>query len=204
MLQNSEHLSHQKKKLSSWILDYDKNAYCDPKIPNDSRELLVDSFNECSDLRKSFHNSLNEFFSNLGFSSMKPFHKYDNSFTNYEKATHEQHKDNLRMDIGFSLINDNSEVNLKKNKKVKDKNKNVISLKKKIFKNEIENFKNNDVIESDDEYSDEKKNDKIIKKNNGDYFLNSIYNQFGISNKNKFVNNEESKDNKVYIKKRKK
>ena len=200
-MQNSEHLSHQKKKLSSWILDYDKNAYCDPKIPNDSRELLVDSFNECSDLRKSFHNSLNEFFSNLGFSSMNPFHKYDNSFTNFEKATHEIHKDNLRMDIGFSLIKDNSELNLKNKKKIKDKGKNVISLKKKILKKDIENFINNDVIESDDEDSDEKKIDKNKKENNGDYFLNSIYNQFGISNKNKFRNTEESKDNQLYIKK---
>ena len=69
MHKESEHISRQKEKLSSWILDYDKNAYCDPKINEESRELLVDSFNECSDLRKSFHNSLNQFFSNLHFFS---------------------------------------------------------------------------------------------------------------------------------------
>ena len=208
MQKNTEHFSHQKEKLSSWILDYDKNAYCDPKISHDSRELLVDSFNECSDLRKSFHNSLNEFFSNLGFSSMNHFHKYDNSFTNYEKATHAQHNNKLGLDIGFSFIKDNSEINLgnKKNtnkKKTKDKgkSKNIISLKKKFLKNEIENYKENDFIESDNEDSDEKKIDKYKKEKDsekdGDYFLNSIYNQFGISNKNKIGIKEESKDNKV-------
>ena len=189
MLQESEHFSRQKEKLSSWILDYDKNAYCDPKINEDSRELLIDSFNECSDLRKSFHNSLNQFFTNLGFSSMKNIHKYDNSFTYFEFDKHDKLHNNLGKDIGFSFIKNNSVskydsnkggiINLKKklrdnNKsknKDKKKKKNVISLKKKIFERERENSKMNvsdeeyeqKVIESDNEDSDNINNIKMKK-----------------------------------------
>ena len=74
MTESSEKKVKIKNKLSEWILDYDKNAYCDSKIDDETREILIDSFNECSDLRKSFHDSLNNFFNNLGFSSsMKIF-----------------------------------------------------------------------------------------------------------------------------------
>ena len=241
MHKESEHISRQKEKLSSWILDYDKNAYCDPKINEESRELLVDSFNECSDLRKSFHNSLNQFFSNLGFSSMDNIHKFDNSFTNFEFALHDKRQNSIGLDLGLSKFKNNSisKFNTKKEgmlnskKKIKDKNKikNNISLKKKFFKQEFENSKENsvdyndkrffyinknneEVIESDNEDSDDKKNVKYkkninIKKEeekneqNGDYFLNSIYNQFGIS-KNKFLNKEVEDENVKYTKEKNK
>ena len=72
-MNSSKNNRDQKTRLSEWILDYDKNAYCDNKINNESREVLIDSFNECSDLRKSFHDSLQNFFNNFGFSAKKKF-----------------------------------------------------------------------------------------------------------------------------------
>ena len=190
MFKDSEHCSRQKEKLSAWILDYDKNAYCAPKISEQNREVLVDSFNECSDLRKSFHNSLNQFFTNLGFSSMKNIHKFDNSFTYYELANHDRHNKNLGEDLGFSFIKNNSMSKLDRNrggiidlgKKLRDnnkskskhknknvyKNKNVISLRKKILKGELENSKENSDDEEYGYYKDE--NEKAIESEKG--FIN--------------------------------
>ena len=187
MFKDSEHYSRQKEKLSSWILDYDKNAYCDSKISENNREVLIDSFNECSDLRKSFHNSLNQFFTNLGFSSMKNIRKYDNSFTYYEFANHDRHNKNLGEDLGFSFIKNNSMSKIDRNRggiidlkqKLRDnnksksknknkniyKNKNVISLRKKIFMNELENSKENSDVEENELYKDE--NEKVIESTKG-------------------------------------
>ena len=107
-----------KNKLSEWILDYDKNAYCDSKINNDTRDLLIDSFNECSDIRKSFHDSLQNFFNNLGFSaSMRNIHKYENSFTSFDNILHEKRKTfGYTEDFGLKKNNSVSKFGKKKKK----------------------------------------------------------------------------------------
>ncbi len=242
MLPKSEHCCRQKEKLSSWILDYDKNAYCDPIITDESRDLLIDSFNECSDLRRSFHNSLNEFFCNLGFSSMENIHKYGNSsFSKYELPMHPgvrsmgckgeflMNKNNSYGQIG----NKRNKMIKNKIKKGKNKNKKMISLKKRVFMEEIGNYDDEDdgikgfkyinqdndinniydekIMESNDEDSEHKKdnnykhknmnkiNTEEQKDNQGDYLLNSIFNQFGFSynkDKNKEKENENKKDDK--------
>ena len=183
LLQDSEHFSRQKEKLSSWILDYDKNAYCDSRISENSRELLIDSFNECSDLRKSFHHSLNQFFTNLGFSSMNNIRKYEQSFTYYDNNKYDKHNNSFGNGFGFSFNRYSSMpkidrerggiINLKKklrdnnksknkNKK-KNKNKYAISLKKKLLMNEIENSKVSDYEEDEEEKVNEYENKNIIK-----------------------------------------
>ena len=242
MLPKSEHCCRQKEKLSSWILDYDKNAYCDPIITDESRDLLIDSFNECSDLRRSFHNSLNEFFCNLGFSSMENIHKYGNSsFSKYDLPMHPgvrsmgckgeflMNKNNSYGQIG----NKRNKMIKNKIKKGKNKNKKMISLKKRVFMEEIGNYDDEDdgvkgfkyinqdndinniyeekIMESNDEDSEHKKdnnykhknmnkiNTEEQKDNQGDYLLNSIFNQFGFSynkDKNKEKENENKKDDK--------
>ena len=176
LLQNSKHCSRQKKKLSSWILNYDKNAYCDNKISENNRDLLIDSFNECSEIRKSFHQELNQFFTRFGFSSMNNIHKYDKYFTYYDPDKYDKNNNSLGNDFSFCLnryssmpkidIERGGIINLKKklrdnnksrnksksNKKnKKNKNKFVISLKKKILNNENENSKISDSEEEEDE-----------------------------------------------------
>ena len=177
MLPKSEHCCRQKEKLSSWILDYDKNAYCDPIITDESRDLLIDSFNECSDLRRSFHNSLNEFFCNLGFSSMENIHKYGNSsFSKYELPMHPgvrsmgckgeflMNKNNSYCQIG----NKRNKMIKNKIKKGKNKNKKMISLKKRVFMEEIGN------------YDDEDDGVKGFKYINQDNDINNIYEEIKI------------------------
>jgi hypothetical protein len=78
--------------LSDWILDYDKKTYNNLKVKDDSKDILIDSFNECSDLRKSFHENLQNIFTDFGFSSMKNFFKHNNSFTLFDNENNSKNK----------------------------------------------------------------------------------------------------------------
>ena len=157
-----------KNELSEWILDYDKNAYCDTKINNDTRDVLIDSFNECSDLRKSFHDSLQNFFNNLGFSaSMKNIHKFDNSFTSFDNILHEKRK-TFGYTEDFGLIKNNSVtkfggkksklINLKQNQ-MKDHDKPITSIKKKMLQDR--KLLDDDEKEEYDEQKEEKRRHDI-------------------------------------------
>ena len=166
MTESSEKKVKIKNKLSEWILDYDKNAYCDSKIDDETREILIDSFNECSDLRKSFHDSLNNFFNNLGFSSsMKNIHKFDNSFGSSDFFIQEKRK--TFGNIGdFGLIKNNSvsKFGFTKKKKIKKKVKNdikpITSIRKKMLTREE---LDDEEEEEEEEYINKKKKEKIEK-----------------------------------------
>ena len=140
MEESSEKKPKKKKNLSEWILAYDKNAYCDPKIDEDDRELLIDSFNECSDLRKSFHDSLQNLFSHFGFSRTYDPHRLDKSFTATKYPKYELRK-SYYYDGDLKLFKNNSvsKFDIKKkgfNKKIrniKPQKKSINSLRKKMF-----------------------------------------------------------------------
>ena len=140
MEESSEKKPKKKKNLSEWILAYDKNAYCDPKIDEDDRELLIDSFNECSDLRKSFHDSLQNLFSHFGFSRTYDPHRLDKSFTATKYPKYELRK-SYYYDGDLKLFKNNSvsKFDIKKkgfNKKIrniKPQKKSINSLRKKML-----------------------------------------------------------------------
>ena len=155
----TEHPKEREKNLnplSEWILDYDKHSYCDPKINNESRDLLIESFNECSDLRKSFHDSLQNLFNNFSFSaSMKNIHRFD-SFTSFDNLFHEKRKTfGYTEDFGLFKNNSVSKFGIKNNKiyslnKNEDNQQNInqakaiTSIRKKVVTKEDLNEYEND------------------------------------------------------------
>ena len=165
-MKKNEEKEKKKKlnKLSEWILDYDKNAYCDPKISNEDREILIESFNECSDLRKSFHDSLQNLFDNLGFSaSMRNIHKMKSSFNSSENIFGQQRKTfGYPGDFGLIKNNSISKFGMKKGKKInlnqnqiKDHAKPITSIRKRMLP--IDKFYEDNEEEEDDEIKKMKK-----------------------------------------------
>ena len=175
-MNSSKNNRDQKTRLSEWILDYDKNAYCDNKINNESREVLIDSFNECSDLRKSFHDSLQNFFNNFGFSaSMRNIHNLDNSFTSFDNAFQEKRK-TFGYIGDFGLVKNNSYTKLgKKKKKIfNEMKKPITSIRKKMLPK--------GGFDDDDDFEEEenKKREKMEKdKNDLDIINQMVYGDIG-------------------------
>ena len=174
-------------KLSEWILDYDKNAYCSPKIRKENRQVLIDSFNECSDLRKSFHDSLQNFFNNLGFSaSMRNIHKFDNSFTSSDNIFSEKRK-TFGYPGDFGLIKNNS-ISKFETKKTKKGNHNqnqnkahlkpITSIRKKMLPFE-KFYDENEEVEEDDEIKKKKKEKAEKDKSELDIINKMVYGDIG-------------------------
>ena len=137
MEEPSDNKPKKRKNLNQWILAYDKNAYCDSKIEEDDRELLIDSFNECSDLRKSFHDSLKNLFSNFGFSRMQDSIQFENSFNSTKYPKFGLRK-SYYYDGDLKLFKNNSvsKFHIKKKAKQqnnKNKKKTINTLRKKMF-----------------------------------------------------------------------
>ena len=72
---------NKKRNLSKWILSYDKNSYCDSKIKEENRNFLIDSFNDSSEKRKSFHGSLKKLCSSFDFPRVSDPLKFERSYT---------------------------------------------------------------------------------------------------------------------------
>ena len=188
----TEHPKEREKNLnplSEWILDYDKHSYCDPKINNESRDLLIESFNECSDLRKSFHDSLQNLFNNFSFSaSMKNIHRFD-SFTSFDNLFHEKRKTfGYTEDFGLFKNNSVSKFGIKKKKmknlkkgKGKDYNKAITSIRKKMLSRD-EFYDNEEDEENEYEYDiyNKKENEKEgVDKNELDIINQMVYGDIG-------------------------
>ena len=170
----SDNKPKKRKNLSQWILAYDKNAYCDSKIEEEDRDLLIDSFNECSDIRKSFHDSLKNLFSNFGFSCMQDSIQFENSFnsTKYPKFA-------LRKayyydgDLKLFKNNSVSKFHIKKKTKQqnnKNKKKTINTLRKKMFPKgeEFEDFqKDNKKVKTEQDLQEIDIINKMIFENKG-------------------------------------
>ena len=168
----------KRKNLSQWILAYDKNAYCDSKIEEDDRELLIDSFNECSDLRKSFHDSLKNLFSNFGFSRMQDSIQFENSFNSTKYPKFGLRK-SYYYDGDLKLFKNNSvsKFHIKKKAKQqnnKNKKKTINTLRKKMFP-------------QGEEFEDFQKDSKKVKTEKDLYEL-EIINKMIFENKGKETN----------------
>ena len=122
-----------KSKISEWILDYDKNTYSDLQKKRDNKDILIDSFNECTDLRNSLHNSLDKIFNNLDFKNMKKIIKHDNSFTSLKFPNNEQRKI-LSYNGDYHLMKNNSvsKYDIKKQSLFSESN-NYINPEKKYY-----------------------------------------------------------------------
>ena len=158
MAETSGKKSRHKKNLSEWILNYDKNAYCDSKIRDEDREILIESYNECSDLRKSFHESLNNLVNNLGFPSMKNIHRRLKSSSNFFG----------NKEFNLMKNNSSSKLYLKKyniidgKQKQKHKKKIITSIRTKLLPKDI--LYNDDEGDSNDIYVNKKEINEINKK----------------------------------------
>ena len=168
-----------KRNLSDWILDHDKNTYADINIKNESKNILIDSFNECSDLRRSFHDNLRTIFTDMGFSSMKNIHENGNNLTldlsSNDKNTKYCYNGEITVIKNNSVskfgIKNNKIYSLNKNEDIqqnKPQTKVITSLRKDDF-NKYENDyygKYGDIQENKYEikmvkqYMDAKKNDR--------------------------------------------
>ena len=122
-----------KSKISEWILDYDKNTYSDLQKKRDNKDILIDSFNECTQLRKSLHNSLDNIFNNLEFKNIKKIIKHDNSFTSLKFPNNEQRKIlSYKRDYHLMKNNSVSKYDIKKQSVFSESN-NYIKPERKYF-----------------------------------------------------------------------
>ena len=69
-----------KRNLSDWIEDYDQRSYSNLK-DDDSKDILIDNYNDCSDLRRSFHDSIKNIFEDLSLKKLKNIYKNNNFYT---------------------------------------------------------------------------------------------------------------------------
>ena len=103
------HEKKQNSKISELLSNFDKNTYHKiRKKKNNEKDILIDSFNECSDLRNSLQNSLDNIVDNFDTQYMNHILKHDNSFSSLKIPTKEQRK----------ILTYNKEMHLTKNNSV--------------------------------------------------------------------------------------
>ena len=131
-----------KRNLSDWIIDYDQKTYSNLKVKNGSKDILIYSFNECSNLRRSFHDSLRNIFAGFDLWHKNNSHKNNKSLTidfpNNGKNT------KYYCDEEISVIKKVYNLNYNKNQKqIKPQNKVAItSIRKKIFQKDFDDDRN--------------------------------------------------------------
>ena len=140
-----------KRSLSDVILDYDKKTYNELKEKDESKDILINSFNECSDLRRSLHDNIKNIFTDLGFSSMKDIQGNDHPFSTLNYPNDEKNK-NYCYNGEITIVKNNSVskfgiknnkiINLNKNQKqIKMQNKPITTIREKILQKEkLEDF----------------------------------------------------------------
>ena len=142
--------------LSQWILKFDKYLLSNPKLYEYIKEYFFESYKNCSELRKEFHNDfLPKLESELGFPSKKEFYDYNNFFKiqNYDKfdlADFYYYDDDLNL---YNRNNNNLKSTKNKKEKIKNLNKNINPLPKDS------SYGGNKYAENDEE-SDKNKKDK--------------------------------------------
>ena len=217
-----------KRNLSDWILDHDKKTYTDINIKNESKNILIDSFNECSDLRRSFHDNLRTIFRDMGFSSMKNIHENGNNLTLDFPSNDRNTKYCYNGEITVIKNNSVSKFGIKNNK-IYSLNKNddsqqnmpqtkvISSLRKKVAPKEDFNEYENDYYDKNRDIQEKKYEIKMVNKyidtdrdkendrNYGQITRKEIYTKEIINapNENEFENDDdyENGESITYLKK---
>ena len=182
---------NRKLTLSQWILKFDKHLLSNPQFYECVKEYFYDSYRQCADLRKEFHNTfLPELDSNLGFPSSKEYYKYENFFktldyTKFDLSNFYFYNDDL------NLYKKNNTINTSKTIRNKDNNKQEVKNWKYADKNKEMEIINN-------------KNKLVYNKNNRDNIINKAENNLDEKNlkeENNYVEKKKNKDIKLFKKK---
>ena len=177
MKNHSEIKSKIHKEFSDWILKYDKNLLTGPVVDECARDLIIECYNDSSNVRKKFHDEfLVKLWDNISVPSLKKYYDY-NQFFRPNKFEISNLGKNFDYDNSYKLFRIAKSIspqkNLEKNnviipneKKVKneDKNKtiqeNIIS---KNIKNNNENYNENN--NENNNYYIRRKNKEYQKEN---------------------------------------